>query len=117
MAWKKAYRKEPVKLKLEIRNATHKRNTASREVVHVKHAELDAYKQADELKDEVVSLKSSLKDANQSERYTMQTLATIKKRMEEDTTSPHNAEIEISILKGMIGSMDNEMATYKFFLR
>ncbi|KAG6534902.1 hypothetical protein ZIOFF_008808 [Zingiber officinale] len=83
------------------------------ELTDAKKVESDTIKQADGLAKEVASLKNRLKEANQSEKSSTQSLAITMKTMEEGTALLQDVETEIAVLKGKIESMEIEVSSYQ----
>lgn len=85
------------------------------EVIDARKAESDACKQVEELKKEVASLETRQKEANKSEKSAAESLAIMRKQMEECATLLQDAENEIFTLKER-ESMEIEVVKYKNFL-
>ncbi|XP_064994437.1 WEB family protein At3g02930, chloroplastic-like [Musa acuminata AAA Group] len=83
------------------------------EVTDARKAESDACEQVEELKKDVASFESRLKEVNQSEKSATESLDITRKKMEEYATLLQNAETEIAALQGKIESMEIEVAKYK----
>ncbi|WOL13229.1 hypothetical protein Cni_G21998 [Canna indica] len=83
------------------------------EVADAKKTKFDTFKQVDELQKELASYKNKLKEANQSEKFAIESLAITMKKMEEGTALLQDAETEIYVLKGKIESMEIEVGDYK----
>ncbi|URD86787.1 callose synthase [Musa troglodytarum] len=87
------------------------------EVTDARKAESDACEQVEELKKDVASFESRLKEVNQSEKSATESLDITRKKMEEYATLLQNAETEIAALQGKVESMEIEVAKYKSDLK
>ncbi|XP_039122290.1 WEB family protein At3g02930, chloroplastic-like isoform X2 [Dioscorea cayenensis subsp. rotundata] len=83
------------------------------EVTDAKQAESDAAKNVDEWKKKAELLETQLDEARVSERSLLDSLASVRKELEESNDSLQDAESEISVLKGKLESLEIELATYK----
>ncbi|KAH7687428.1 WEB family protein [Dioscorea alata] len=83
------------------------------EVTDAKQAESDAAMNVDEWKKKAELLESQIDEAKQSEKSLLDSLAFVRKQLEESSGSLQDAESEIFLLKGKLESLEIELVTYK----
>ncbi|KAJ0989945.1 hypothetical protein J5N97_008301 [Dioscorea zingiberensis] len=83
------------------------------EVTDAKNAESDAANLVDDWKKKAELLESRVDEATQSEKSSLDSLASARKQLEETNASLQDAESEIATLKGKLESLEIEVARYK----
>ncbi|XP_039141872.1 WEB family protein At3g02930, chloroplastic-like isoform X2 [Dioscorea cayenensis subsp. rotundata] len=83
------------------------------EVIDVKKAESEVSNLVDEWKKKAELLESRVDEATQSEKSSLDSLASAQKQLEDTNASLQDAESEIGALKGKVESLEIEVAMYK----